>query len=30
MQTKIIFGVDEFLHTWYSILIAMEIIAGNN
>lgn len=29
MQTKIIFGIDEFINTWYGIIIAMAIIAPN-
>lgn len=27
MQTKLIFGIDEFLHTWYGILVAMAIVS---
>lgn len=30
MQTKLIFGVDEFLHTWYGILIAMYLVTGKH
>lgn len=28
IQSKLIFGVEEFLHTWYSIFVVMQIISS--